>query len=134
MGFAFLSSASSWARSSFFSASGMDLLALSAAISPLICSGGSVNFLVCGNAGHYHRDIYPRIVILLEVRKAILLGNSRSLRLHLQIRFVRIYSLVELRHVLIGGHNALNMLLGELDLLDLLRNGRAGIEQSESQK
>src|ERR1700757_3450021 len=49
MGFAVLSDASSCARSSFFSASGTVLSALSAAISFLICSGGSVNFFVCGS-------------------------------------------------------------------------------------
>src|SRR6266699_3784905 len=49
MGFAILSAASSCARPSLFSASGTDLSALSAAISFLICSGGSVNFLVCGS-------------------------------------------------------------------------------------
>src|SRR6266566_1380831 len=49
MGFAILSAASSFAKPSFFSASGTDLSALSAAISFLICSGGSVNFLVCGS-------------------------------------------------------------------------------------
>jgi len=49
MGFAVLSAASSSVRPSFFSASGTDLSALSAAISFLICSGGSVNFFVCGS-------------------------------------------------------------------------------------
>ena len=49
MGFAVLSDASSSARSSFFSASETDLSALSAAISFLICSGGPVNYLVCGS-------------------------------------------------------------------------------------
>src|SRR5437588_768949 len=48
-GFASLSPASSCARPSLFSASGTDLSPLSAAISFLICSGGSVNFLVCGS-------------------------------------------------------------------------------------
>src|SRR5262249_48930012 len=67
-------------------------------------------------------------------RKATRLGNSPGLRLQLRIRFVRIRAIVELRNVIVGGHEALNMLLGELDLLYLLRNGRAGIEQSESQK
>src|SRR5262249_17699948 len=38
------------------------------------------------------------------------------------------------RNVLVGGHEALNLLLGELDLLHLLRSGRAVIKQSESQK
>src|SRR5262249_38737492 len=46
IGFEFLSAVSSCARPSFFSASGTDLSALSAAISFLICSGGSVNFLL----------------------------------------------------------------------------------------
>src|SRR6266478_3681497 len=49
MGFAILSAASSCAKPSFFAASGTDLSPLSAAISFLICSGGSVNFLVCGS-------------------------------------------------------------------------------------
>jgi hypothetical protein len=61
-------------------------------------------------------------------------GHAIGLRLHLRIRFVWIRGLVELRHVLGGGHEALNMLLGELDLLHLLRSGRAGIKQSESEK
>jgi hypothetical protein len=34
--------------------------------------------------------------------------------------------------VIVGGHETLNVLLGELDLLHLLRSGRAGIKQSES--
>ena len=38
------------------------------------------------------------------------------------------------RHVPGGGHEALNMLLGEPDMLQLLRSSRAGIKQSESQK
>ena len=66
-------------------------------------------------AGHYHRDIYPRVVIFVETRKAVHLGNSRGLRLH-PLRFVRVRALVELHHILIGGHDALNMLIGELDL------------------
>src|SRR5260221_4698296 len=49
MGFAILSAAPSCAKPSFFCASGTDLSALSAAISFLICSAGSVNFLVCGS-------------------------------------------------------------------------------------
>src|SRR5215468_7188892 len=49
MGFATFSAASSCARPSFLSASGTDLSAIHAAISFLICSGGSVNFLVCGS-------------------------------------------------------------------------------------
>jgi hypothetical protein len=36
-------------RPSLFSISGTDLSALSAATSLLICSGGSVNFLLCGS-------------------------------------------------------------------------------------
>src|SRR4029077_72735 len=36
--------------------------------------------------------------------------------------------------VIVGTHEALNMLLAELDLLALLRGGRAGIKQRESQK
>src|SRR5262249_38679373 len=86
------------------------------------------------DAVHDHRDIHRRVFILRETRKATLLGNSPGLRLHLRIRFVGIRAVVELRHILGGGHEALNMLLGELDLLYLLRNGRAGMKQSESQK
>src|SRR2546430_11297609 len=136
MGFAVLSDASSSARSSFFPAPGTIVSALSAAISFLICSGGSVNFLVCGSMPDMIIKIFiPRVVIFGEARKAVLLGNSLGLRLHLRIiRFVRIRALVELRHVLMGGHDPLNVLLGELDLLRLLRSGRAGIKQSESQK
>src|SRR5262249_45599721 len=66
-------------------------------------------------------------------REAVLLGGL-GLRLHLRIRFVRIRALVELHHVLVGAHEALNMLLGELDLLALLPRGRAGVKQGESQK
>src|SRR5512133_2059759 len=132
MGFAFLSVASSCARSSFFSASGTDLSALSAAISRLICSGGSVNFLVCGSIPDM---IIDRCVLILgEARETVLLGNSPGLRLHLRIRLVRIRAIVELRNVLGGGHEALNMLLGELDLVHFLRSDGAGIKQSESQK
>src|SRR5262249_54327291 len=69
----------------------------------------------------------------VETCKAVHLGNSRGLRFHPRVRFVR-RALIELRHVLKRGHDTLNMLLGELDLLRLLRSGRAGIKQSESQK
>src|SRR5262249_32078539 len=71
-----------------------------------------------------------------EARKAILLGDSRGLRLHLRIfRFVRLRAIVDLGDVLVGGHEVLNMLVGELDLLHhLLRSGRAWIKQSKSQK
>src|SRR6266404_4060771 len=134
MGFAFLSAASSCARPSLFSASGTDLSALSAAISFLICSGGSVNFLVCGSMPDMIIEIFIDAVIFGEARKAVLLGNNPGLRLHLRIRFVRIRAVVEPRHVLGGGHEALNMLLGELDLLHLLRSGCAGIKQGKSQK
>ena len=74
------------------------------------------------------------VFILRETRKATLLGNSPGLRLHLRIRFVGIRVVVELSHIFEGSHEALNMLLGELDLIHLLRNGRAGTKQSESQK
>src|SRR5262249_48665767 len=103
MGFAVLSAASSSARSSFFSASGMVLSALSAAISLFICSGGSVNSLVCGSM--------PDMIV------DTLLGDSLGLRLHLRIRFVWVRALVELHHVVVGANEVLNMLLGELDLL-----------------
>src|SRR2546421_11982245 len=105
MGFAILSAASSCARPSLFSASGTDLSALSAAISFLICSGGSVNFLVCGSIPDMIIvNIRRYVVILGEAPKAVLLGKSRGLRLHLGIRFVRIRAIVELRNVIVGGH------------------------------
>src|SRR5262245_56547001 len=135
MGLTILSAASSCARPSFFSVSGTDLSALSAAISFLSCSGSSVHFLVCGSM--------PDMIITIFVdtssywarlAKPFFLATTTGLRLHLRIRFVRIRAVVEPRHVLGGGHEALNMLLGELDLLYLLRNGRAGMKQSESQK
>src|SRR5215468_3713845 len=137
MGFATFSAASSCARPSFLSASGTDLSALSAAISFLICSGGSVNFLVCGSM--------PDMIIVIFVNtssywarlaKPFFFGDSRGLRLHLRIfRFVRLRAIVELGDVLVGGHEVLNMLVGEFDLLHhLLRSGRAWIKQSESQK
>src|SRR5271165_2853905 len=69
-----------------------------------------------------------------EARKAVLLGNNLGPRIHLRIRFVRIRAIVELRHVLGGGDEGLNMLLGKLDLLHLLRSGHAEIRQSEIQK
>jgi hypothetical protein len=71
---------------------------------------------------------------LSEARKAILLGESGGLCLHLRVRFVQVLATVEFRHVLVGGHEVLNQLLGELNLLQLLRSGRAVIEQSERQK
>src|SRR5207253_4596742 len=46
----------------------------------------------------------------------------------------RLRAIVDLRNVLVGGHEALNLLLGELDLLHLLCSDRAVIKQSESQK
>src|SRR2546422_8791635 len=136
MGFAFLSAASSCARPSLFSASGTDLSALSAAISFLICSGGSVNFLVCGSMPDMISVIFVNtFFVLREARKAVLFGNSRGLRLHLRVfRFVRLRAIVDLRNVLVGGHQALNMLVGQFDLLHLLRSGRAGTKHSESQK
>src|SRR5207248_2937773 len=100
MGFTIASAASSCATPSFFSASCRDLSELSAAIASLICSGGSVNFLVCGSM--------PNMIIVIFVDTS--------------------------RNVVIGGHEALNMFLGELNLLKLLCSGRAGIKQSESQE
>src|SRR5215471_2064467 len=137
IGFAFLSAVSSCARPSFFSGSGTDLSALSAAISFLICSDASVNFLVCGSM--------PDMIIVIFVNtssywarlaKPFFFGDSRGLRLHLRtFRFVRLRAIVELGDVLVGGHEVLNMLVGEFDLLHhLLRSGRAVIKQSESQK
>jgi hypothetical protein len=67
-------------------------------------------------------------------RKAVFLGDSLGLRLHLRIRFVGIRALVDLSHVLVGRYEVLNMLLSELDLLHLLRSGCAEIKQDESQK
>src|SRR6516164_7265033 len=127
MGFAVLRAASSCIKSFFFSASGTVLSALSTAISFLICSGGSVNFFVCGSIP----DII--IKIFVEAREAVLPGGL-GLHLHLRIRFVWIRAVVEFRHVLAGAHEALNVLLGGLDLLVLLRSSRARIEQGESQK
>src|SRR5439155_17020631 len=119
MGFAILSAASSCARPSLFSASGTDLSALSAAISFLICSGGSVNFLVCGSMP------YMIIAIFIDassysarLTKPFFLATTPACASTFRIRAV-----VEPRHVLGGGHEALNMLLGELDLLHLLRSG-----------
>src|SRR5262249_11063172 len=136
MGLAFLSAASSCVRPSFFSTSGTDLSALSAVILILDLFGRLRELLgLRVDARHDHRDIHRHVVILGEARKAVLLGNSRSLRLHLRIfRFVRLRAIVDLRNVLVGGHEALNMLFSELDLLHLLRSARAGTKQSESQK
>src|SRR5262245_61245266 len=126
MGFATLSAASSCASPSFLSASGTDLSALSAAISCLICSGGSVNFLVCGSM--------PDMIIVIFVNTSSYCA-CRGLRLHLRVfRFVRLRAIIDLRNVLVGGHEALNMLVGEFDLLQLLRSGRAWTKQSKSQK
>src|SRR6516165_2373691 len=74
------------------------------------------------------------IEIFIDAREAVLLGDSRGLRLHLRVRFVRIGVRVELSHVLGGGHEALDVLVGELDLFCLLRSGRAEIKHSESQQ
>src|SRR5262249_1179633 len=86
------------------------------------------------DARHDHRDIHQHIVILSEAGKAILLGKRPGLRLYLRVRFVRIRVMVELRHVLIGGHEALNLLLGEPALLHLLRDARAEIKQRERER
>src|SRR5262245_48111848 len=134
MGFAVLSASSSCAKSSFFSASETDLSALIAAISFLICSGGSVNFLVRRvDPRHDHRDIRRHDVVVGKARKAVPLGDRVSLSLRLRIRLVEIRAVVELRHVLVGAHEALNLLLRELDLFYLLRGGRAGMKRSQSQ-
>src|SRR5215831_349704 len=133
MGFAALSAASSCARSSFFSASETDLSALIAAISFLICSGGSVNLGPQVESRHDHRDIRRHDVVVGKARKAVPLGDRVSLSLRLRIRLVDIRAVVELRHVLVGAHEALNLLLRELDLFYLLRGGRAGMKRSESQ-
>ena len=44
-----------------------------------------------------------------KVRKAILLGNHLGLGFYLRIRLVRIRVIVELRHILVCGDEALNM-------------------------
>src|SRR5262249_55777846 len=135
MGLTILSAASSCARPSFLSVSGTDLSALSAAISFLICSGGSVNFLVCGSM--------PDMIIVMFVKtssywarlaKPFFFGDNRGLRVHLRIRFVRLRARVDLRNVLVGGHEALDMLVGQFDLLHFLRSGRAVTTQSKSQR
>src|SRR5215471_14154902 len=86
------------------------------------------------DAGHDHCDIRRHVLILGEARKAVLFGDNRGLRVYLRIRFVRIRAIIEIRNVIKRGHEALNVLLSELDLLHLLRNGRAGIKKSENQK
>src|SRR5215471_5242060 len=134
MGFATLSAASSCASSSFLSASGTDLSALRAAISFLICSGGWVKFLVCGSM--------PDMIIVIFVDT-----SSYSARLVKPFFLARAAAcastfgsglsdcaIVEFRHVLVGGHEVLNQLLGKLDLVHLLRSRRVVMKQSESQK
>src|SRR5262245_40310585 len=134
MGLEFLSAASSCVRPSFFSASETDLSALSAAISLDLFGWFRELLGLRVDARDDHRDIRRHVVILGEARKAILLGESRSLRLHLRVRFLRIRAIVEFFHVLVGGHKALNQLLGKLDLLHLLRSGRVVMKQRKSQK
>jgi hypothetical protein len=41
---------------------------------------------------------------------------------------------IDLCHLLVGGHESVNMLLGELDLLHVPRSDRAGIKQSKTEK
>src|SRR5262249_21353210 len=123
--------ASSCARSSFFSASETDLSALSAAISFLICSGGSVNFLVCGSMPDMIIEIFiDASSYSSRLAKPLFLATAAARA----STFVPIGGLVKLRHVRGGGDEALNMFLGELDLFCLLRSGRAGIKQSERQQ
>src|SRR5262249_42203304 len=86
------------------------------------------------DAGHDHRDIHRCDIIFVEARKAVLLGNSPRLRLHLWIRFVWICAVVELRHVLGGGHEALDMLLGELDLLTSCAVTAPGLNRARARK
>src|SRR6516162_6025421 len=74
MGFAVLSAASSCTRPSFFSPSGTDLSALSAAIPSLISSGASVNFLVCGSM-HQSRHRHVPLMVLKSTKRR----NSGSL-------------------------------------------------------
>ena len=50
-----------------------------------------------------------------KVRKAILLGNHLGLGFCLRIRLVRIGVIVELRHILVCGDEALNMVVVCLD-------------------
>src|SRR5262249_7254528 len=132
-GFASLSAASSCARPSLFSASGTDLSPLSAAISFLICSGGSVNFLVCGSmpymiiaifidASSYSARLAKPLFLAIAPACASTFGSGLSGSAPLESP----------RNILGGGHDALNVLVGELDLLPLLRSARAGIKQSES--
>src|SRR6516165_12287465 len=69
-----------------------------------------------------------------EACKAVLLSNNLGLRIYLRIRFIQVRTIIELCHLLMGGDEVLDMLLGELDLLHLLRSGYARIKQGESPK
>src|SRR5260370_42285410 len=62
------------------------------------------------DAGHDHYDIRQHVVILGEARKAVFLGETNGLRLHLRIPFVLIPAIVELCNPIVRGHEALNLL------------------------
>jgi hypothetical protein len=64
----------------------------------------------------------------------VFFAMAAACALHLGIRRVGIPTVVELRDVLEGGHEALNTFVAELDLLYLLCDGGGGVKQSESQK
>jgi hypothetical protein len=61
--------------------------------------------------------IFRDVVVFGEARKAIFLDQSLGLRLQFRIRSIWIRAIVELPHMLGHGDEALNMLLGEFDLL-----------------
>src|SRR5438876_12196275 len=117
MGLEFLSAASSCVRPSFFFASGTDLSAFSAAISFLICSGGSVNFLVCGSM--------PDMIIVIftntssywaRLAKPFFLATAAACASTFGSSGLSDSATVQLGYVLVGGHQALNMLVGQFDL------------------
>src|ERR1700738_4101988 len=135
MGFASLSAASSCVRSSLFCTSGIDLLALIEAISPLDLIwwlGKGLGLLV--DAGKDDGDIRRDVVVFGEARKAIFLDQSLGLHLQFWIRSVWIRAMIELRHVLGHSDEAQHLLLCEFDLLHLLRSGDGGMKEREREK
>src|SRR5262249_30714327 len=70
----------------------------------------------------------------VNTRNVTLLRISPVEHLKLLLRLVRSRVTEKHRNVIVGGHETLNMFDGELNLLCLLRNGRAGIKQIASQK
>ena len=96
---------------------------LTSSISFWMATVGSVNSLLCGSMPAMTMEMVAATSSYsVEAGEAVLLGDALELGLHLRIGLVAVPSCsfsATATHVLLRGDEPLDLLLGQLDLLDL---------------